>query len=234
MSSAAVASLASQKYFVFECLLDEASGWSAMSIKRQGADFNTDRFASLKAFYFIELNQVGIQVYRANDANPVSAIICSNIVVFDGRAGNSNFGTAGVVGALPARESLVPVLWANSEMTAKPYVLRIHDSCGRLVLSSCGYSVSRGHTGNTHDRRFFSVLFGSCLELRGCGWNSPLRPTGPNLTRDISGVRRPPQNLPRRFTRRRTPVGSRVRVSCSPVPAVPFSTCNTCFYFPAP
>ena len=74
-SETADSSVVSQSYLVFERLLDEGSGWSCKCLKKHGSDFNTVRFPNLKGFYFMELNIVGMQVYRSDDANPVSAIL---------------------------------------------------------------------------------------------------------------------------------------------------------------
>ena len=66
----------SQNYFVFERLLDEASGWSCKGIQQHGPDFNTERFPNLMEFYIMKFHTLGLQAYRANDANPVSALPC--------------------------------------------------------------------------------------------------------------------------------------------------------------
>ena len=80
-SGTAESSVVSQSYFVFERLLDEGSAWSAKGLKKHGTDFNTERFPNLKGFYFMEINKAGMQAYRSNDANPVSATIRSYTIV---------------------------------------------------------------------------------------------------------------------------------------------------------
>ena len=69
-----VAHWCAERYIVFEALLHEGAGWSDQALKDQGTGFSEIRFHNIKAFYFIEFNNVGLQVYRVNDANPVRAV----------------------------------------------------------------------------------------------------------------------------------------------------------------
>ena len=74
-----VAHWETEKYIVFESLLHDGSGWSDKALKDEGINFSESRFHNIKAFYFIELNNLGIQVYRVNDASLVRVIVSCTV-----------------------------------------------------------------------------------------------------------------------------------------------------------
>lgn len=74
-ANGAVDHLSQEKYLVFEGLICEKEGWSDNCLKRVSCKFDRSRFRNIKAFYVLELQHLGFQVYRANNANPVSSIL---------------------------------------------------------------------------------------------------------------------------------------------------------------
>ena len=78
----AVDHLAQEKYLVFEGLICEKEGWSDATLKKVSRHFDKSRFKNIKAFYVLELQHLGIQVYRANNANPVSSIVLPSLFSF--------------------------------------------------------------------------------------------------------------------------------------------------------